>query len=65
MGLLDARLTLSDIALGGGKLAISGWVKNLTNEVHQLWGVDFGSLGFATVNYAEPRTWGIDLKVSY
>lgn len=65
VGLLDARLTLSDIDLGGGKLAISGWVKNLTNEVHQLWGVDFGSLGFATVNYAEPRTWGIDLKVSY
>lgn len=65
VGLLDARLTLSDVNLGGGKLSISGWVKNLTNQVHQLWGVDFGSLGFATVNYAEPRTWGIDLKVSY
>ncbi|OCC23460.1 TonB-dependent receptor [Croceicoccus estronivorus] len=65
VGLLDARLTLSDIEMAGGKLSIAGWVKNVTNEAHQQWGVDFGSLGFAYANYAEPRTWGIELKVSY
>jgi len=65
VGLLDARVTLSELDIGGGKLAVSGWVKNLTNEIYRLWGVDFGSLGFATANYAEPRTWGIDVRVAW
>ena len=65
VGLLDARLSLSDIDVAGGKLSIAAWVKNLTNKAHQLWGVDFGSLGFATVNYAEPRTWGVDVKIGF
>jgi len=65
VGLLDARATLSEINVGSGKLAVSGWVKNLTNRVYQLWGVDFGGLGFAYANFAEPRTWGVDVKVKW
>ena len=65
VGLLDARATLSEMEVGGGKLAVSGWVKNLTNRVHKLWGVDFGALGFAYANYAEPRTWGVDVRVKW
>ncbi len=65
VGLLDARATLSEIDVAGGKLAVSGWVKNFTNRTYKLWGVDFGALGFAYANYAEPRTWGVDVRVAW
>ena len=65
VGLLDARVTLADMQLGGGKAQLSGWVRNLTNEDYLLGAVDFGSLGFGTVGYAQPRTYGIDLRVGF
>ncbi len=63
VGRLDGRLTLGSLRLGGASAQIALWGRNLTDEDYLLGGVDFGQLGFATVSYAEPRTWGIELRV--
>jgi iron complex outermembrane receptor protein len=65
VGLLDARISLNDIALGGANVGLSAWVRNLTNADYLLGGVDFGSLGFGTVGYAQPRTYGLDMRVEF
>ena len=65
VGRVDGRLALSSIRLGGADAEIAIWARNLTDEDYLLGGVDFGQLGFATVSYAEPRTWGIDLRVEF
>ena len=63
--LIDARLALSSIPLGGGKLEVAGWVKNLTNKQYRDFGVDFGSIGIAVNTWGDPRTFGIDLSYEY
>ena len=65
VGRVDARLTLSNLAIGRAKAEVAIWGKNLTNEDYLLGGVDFGALGISTVGYAEPRTWGIDLRMGF
>lgn len=64
---LDARLRVSDIDLQGTKVALSAWVKNLTNAKYRVGGFDFGpSFGNLTVGYFNPpRTFGADLTVSF
>ncbi|MGH6780720.1 MAG: TonB-dependent receptor, partial [Sphingomonadaceae bacterium] len=63
VGRFDGRLTLSDVRLGGAEAQVALWGRNLTNEDYLLGGVDFGALGFSTVGYAEPRTWGVDVRL--
>lgn len=65
VGRLDGRVTLSGVAVGNAEAQLAFWVKNITNTDYLLGGVDFGSLGFATVGYAEPRTWGVDMRVRF
>ncbi len=63
---LSARVTLADVALGGGKATVSGWAENLTNRDNVTAGIDFGpALGFAGRNYGLPRRYGIDLTFVY
>ena len=58
---VDARIALSDIAIGGraqGEIAVVG--ENLLDEDQVLYGIDFGSLGFGgnrfvTGNHCPPR----------
>ncbi len=63
--LLNARLSLNDVAAGDGTVRVSLWSKNLTDEEYRNWGIDFGSLGYAGNTYGEPRTYGIDLVYTY
>ena len=64
--LLNARISLNDIALGdGGRLRVSAWVRNLADEQYREWGIDFATLGFAGNTYGRPRTYGIDLVYSF
>lgn len=65
VGRFDGRLTLSDIHFGDAEGQVALWGKNLTNKDYLLGGVDFGSLGFSTVGYAEPRTWGVDFRLKF
>ena len=63
--LVNARLSLNNIAVGDGELRVSLWGKNITDEEYRNWGIDFGSLGFAGDVYGEPRTYGIDLSYQF
>lgn len=64
-GLLDARLTLSDISLGNGSASLSLWGRNITNKKYRMVGIDFGQLGFAGNIYGEPATYGADLTLKF
>jgi iron complex outermembrane receptor protein len=65
VGLLDGRLALTDFQLGATEATLALWGRNLTNKKYLANGVDFGSLGFASATYSEPRTWGVDMKVKF
>ncbi|OHT19318.1 TonB-dependent receptor [Edaphosphingomonas haloaromaticamans] len=64
-GLLDGRIMLADVALGGGSATFTLWGKNLTNKVYRISGIDFGSLGFAVNSYGEPRAYGVDMRFKF
>jgi len=60
-GLLDGQIRLDRINLGGGELSVTLWAKNLTNRHYASRAVDFGQLGFSTVSFGDPRTFGLTL----
>lgn len=62
---LRARISLSDIQIGNGKLDIGLWGDNLTNDSNIDFGIDFGSLGYASASFKKKRTFGLDAKVIY
>ena len=62
---LRARASLSEIAVGGGKLEIGIYADNLTNQKNLDFGIDFGGLGFGAGSYKRPRTYGADAKVNF
>ena len=63
---LDARFTLSEIAIGDqAKVRTSAFGKNITGEEYLMSGIDFGGLGFAGGIFGEPATWGIDVTLDY
>lgn len=62
--LVNGRLTLGDIDLGGGELEVAVWGKNLTNTTYNL--LDFRIPGRTTATlYNEPRTYGIEARVRF
>ena len=65
VGRFDARIALSDIDLGPTRATVALWGKNITNRDYLYSGIDFGALGFAGVVFAEPRTYGVDVKFDF
>ncbi len=64
--LLNARISLKDIAVGNdGRLRISAWGKNITDEEYREWGIDFASLGYAGATYGRPATYGLDVTYEF
>lgn len=64
--LIDAQITIERIPLSNGSEGeIRLWGKNLTNSHDFVRGVDFGALGYAGGYYADPRTYGITLGVTF
>jgi iron complex outermembrane receptor protein len=61
--LVNGRLALTDIPIGGIKGEIAGWVRNLTN-VKEVRGVINGGANYAA-NYEAARTFGIDLIAQF
>lgn len=62
--LLNGRLSLGEIALGGGEMEIAVWGKNLTNATYNL--LDFRIGGRTTARfYNEPRTYGLEARVKF
>ena len=64
-GLLDGRVQLGNIPMGGTTATFSLWGKNITNKVYRTSGTDFGALGFAINTYGEPRTYGLDARFRF
>ena len=64
-GLLDARITLSDLRLGMGEATVSLWGRNITNKKYRMQGIDFGQLGFGGNIYGDPATYGVDVNVKF
>jgi iron complex outermembrane receptor protein len=63
---LSARLALTDIPISDrakGEIALVG--ENLLDENQVLYGIDFGSLGFAGKFYSEPRFIGVEGKITF
>ncbi len=66
-GTLNARLLLSDIKTGQGKLQVALWGRNLTNSEHIANYIDFGP-GFGNLNaayYNQPRTLGVSASFKW
>jgi iron complex outermembrane receptor protein len=61
-GLLDARLTLSDIPLRPVAAKLSLWGKNLTDAEYYITHANFFAPG---AQFGTPRTYGVDLTVNF
>lgn len=63
---VDARLSLENIALGDGTLRVSLWGKNLFDEDYPVMAINFGgSVGLITENYGDPRTYGLEVAYEF
>lgn len=60
-----ARLSLSDIDVAGGRMEIGLWGNNLTNDVNIDFAIDYASLGAGAASFKQPRTYGIDAKLTF
>lgn len=60
--LYNARVELSDLHIGKSELRVALWGRNLTNEEHRIFGVDFGE--FQTGTFGDPRAFGIDFTIN-
>jgi iron complex outermembrane recepter protein len=64
-GLVDGQIRIEGIKLGGTSLALTLWGKNITDKAYVTRAVDFGQLGFATVIYGDPATFGATLDFEF
>jgi iron complex outermembrane recepter protein len=66
-GLLDGQIKVDGIRFGGDGegFGVTFWGKNLTNKKYVVRSVDFGQLGFATVIYGDPRTYGVTVDFGF
>lgn len=62
---VNARLNLEQVQWGNGVLSVGLWGKNLTDDDYPTYGINFGSLGLIAQQYAEPRTYGVDVTFEY
>ena len=64
--LLDAQLRFEGLKVGPVKnAALTFWGKNLTNQAYVNRGIDFGQLGFGSVIFGDPRTYGMTLDIAF
>lgn len=61
-GLVNMRVTLSDIPVAQGSLALSLWGKNLADK--EYW-VSLSKIADPYAIYGEPRTYGVDLSYDF
>ena len=65
-GLVDAQLRLDGIKLGGDKsVSLQLWGKNILDKEYVTRGIDFGQLGFGSVIYGDPATYGLSLEFEF
>ena len=64
-GLVDGQIRLDRIKWAGGEFSVTLWGKNLTNKHYASRAVDFGQLGFSTVSFGDPRTFGLTVDAKF
>ena len=63
---VNARVTFYDLEMTNNRLTVAGWARNLTDEEHREWGIDFGgAIGLINNTYKEMRSYGIDLTYEF
>ena len=63
--LFNARLSMSQIRLGGGTAQVALWIHNAFDHQDRNYGINFGELGYQTAYFNSPRTYGIDLSYEF
>ncbi|QZP09018.1 TonB-dependent receptor [Caenibius sp. WL] len=65
--LLDARLVLSELSLGGATASVSLWGKNLLNEKDPNFFISYGAnfQNLITAYFPDPRTYGVTLGLRF
>lgn len=62
--LVNARLSWNRAMDDGRNLNIAAWGRNITDEEYRTFGFNFGAaLGFATHQYGNPATYGVDIRI--
>jgi len=56
-------LTWGKVKLANNELAVSAWVKNLTDEKYRVNGIEWGP--YTMMNYGDPRTYGMDVSLKF
>ncbi|MFA7555264.1 MAG: TonB-dependent receptor [Spongiibacteraceae bacterium] len=66
-GLLNMRLSLADIPLGGGynQATVTLWGKNITDEEYVTTNIDFGDAYFKSGTYGDPITYGVEVSLNF
>lgn len=65
-GLFDAQLRLDGINIGGDQgISVQLWGKNILDKEYVSRGIDFGQLGFGSVIYGEPATYGLSVEFEF
>ena len=57
----NARLTYTS---GSERFAITGWIRNFTDETYKMYSLDLGDLGVTTF-YAPPIMYGVNARISF
>ncbi|MBW2942093.1 TonB-dependent receptor [Zhongshania aquimaris] len=65
VGLLSATLGVSNIAIGDSELSVQLWGRNLENKTYAAHEIDWAESGFVTTIFGEPRSYGVDVTLSF
>jgi iron complex outermembrane receptor protein len=63
--IVNMRLGMEGVQIGDGYLRAGLWVKNLTDEDYNTFGVNFASLGPITGQYGIGTTYGLDVTYAF
>ena len=63
--LVNAQLRFDGIELGGSEVSVQLWGKNIFDEKYVSRGIDFGQLGFGSVIFGDPATYGVSVELSF
>ena len=62
-GLLDGRIALTDIALGGTTLEVAVWGKNITDEEYWVSGINLST--HVVRQWGDPQSFGVEAKLRF
>jgi len=64
-GIWNARVTLSEMPVGNGSMMLSAWGKNLGDEEYWINAIALSATAWNTAQWADPRSYGIELSYEF